>query len=123
MFGDEYSEGVPNILHLSNIRREKTSSSSSSTVTNAITPRSHSLVKTNGNRPPGIYQSYKGKNSQEDNAPTLFDTISSVFTEIGIWPKNTNVRCWACTLPFTGLPVFVPTNIAVQCTGGKMRHG
>lgn len=116
MFGDSYNpENVPNILHLGGIKHEEEASSSCSTVANAVTPRSYGNGRANGNK---LYSMHRYNNT-EDNPSAIFDAIPSVFTGIDSWPKNTNVKCWACTLPFTGPPVFVPTNISVHRIGGK----
>ncbi len=33
-----------------------------------------------------------------------YDTIPSQFTTLDKWPKQTNLLCWYCDFPFTGMP-------------------
>lgn len=37
-----------------------------------------------------------------------YDKLPSIFSNIDMWPKKTNLLCWYCTLGFTYIPVFIP---------------
>jgi len=49
----------------------------------------------------------------------LWDKIPSVFTSLDNWNKQTNIRCWFCTLRFKSIPWFIIKSIS-QTTEGKI---
>jgi hypothetical protein len=38
-----------------------------------------------------------------------YQKLPSKFTSLSSWPKQTDLCCWQCTLPFDGPPKFIPT--------------
>jgi hypothetical protein len=49
----------------------------------------------------------------------LWDKIPSVFTTLDNWNKQTNIRCWFCTLRFKSVPWFIIKSIN-QTASGKI---
>ncbi len=49
----------------------------------------------------------------------LWDKIPSVFTSLDNWHKQTNIRCWYCTLKFKSVPWFIIKSIQ-QSSEGKV---
>lgn len=41
---------------------------------------------------------------------TIWDKIPKHFYDLNLWKKNTNVRCWYCTLKFKTIPWFIISN-------------
>lgn len=40
-----------------------------------------------------------------------FDKIPTIFTDITLWPKTTNLHCWFCSRQIKSMPVFIPSSI------------
>lgn len=51
----------------------------------------------------------------------MWDKIPSTFTSLDNWPKQTNIRCWYCTLKFKSVPWFIIKSIT-QNAGGKVMN-
>jgi len=70
----------------------------------------------------GDFTSEKTYNTTPRVAKTIeteiqYDSIPSKFTGIDAWPKNTNLKCWECSLVPTGFPKFIPVNLGKTAAG------
>ena len=54
-------------------------------------------------------------NSNEINV--IYDKIPKHFINLHKWKKNTNIRCWFCTLKFKNTPWFIIENINYNSNG------
>lgn len=53
-----------------------------------------------------------------DPEPTInYSEIPKRFIDIDLWPRETNLLCWSCSLVPTGAPMFIPQNPEVDATG------
>lgn len=59
-------------------------------------------------------------NDKKKEEELLWDKIPQTFTSLENWPKNTNIRCWFCTLKFKSVPWFIIKNISNTHTGKVM---
>ncbi len=41
----------------------------------------------------------------------IYDKIPLIFTGLNTWKKSTNIQCWYCTRPFSGVPWTEPQSI------------
>lgn len=51
--------------------------------------------------------------------PNLYSEIPKTFTDMTLWPKTSNLKCWECSENFISHPVFVPTNVYENENGFK----
>ncbi len=47
-------------------------------------------------------------NCHGDFIHTGYEKLPSLFETLEKWPKQTNLLCWHCSLPFDTIPVFIP---------------
>ncbi len=47
----------------------------------------------------------------------IYDKIPTQFISLDKWKKNTNIRCWFCTLKFKNTPWFIIEHIHQSTTG------
>lgn len=48
----------------------------------------------------------------KDEQRELFNELPSKFIDLTLWPDNTNLLCWNCSLSFTGRPIPIPKEIS-----------
>lgn len=61
------------------------------------------------------------ENKIVEGEDTLWDKLPTTFTNIENWPRQTNIRCWFCTLKFKSTPWFIITSIN-QTPDGKIMN-
>lgn len=59
-------------------------------------------------------------NDKKKEEELLWDKIPQTFTSLENWPKNTNIRCWFCTLKFKSVPWFIIKSISNTQDGKVM---
>lgn len=66
-----------------------------------------------------IYQKELLNNVKNINSEVsiIYDKIPNQFTTLDKWKKNTNLRCWYCTLKFKNTPWFIIENINQSSCG------
>jgi hypothetical protein len=47
-----------------------------------------------------------------------YTKLPSIFTNIKIWPKKTDILCWHCDRTFYGPPIFIPKTMEPNITIG-----
>jgi hypothetical protein len=47
-------------------------------------------------------------NSIQDNRINYYNKLPTIFENINMWPTQTNLLCWYCSLSFDTMPVFIP---------------
>jgi hypothetical protein len=62
-----------------------------------------------------VNKNYNSLNLTENNI--IYDKIPKCFYDIKSWVKNTNVRCWYCSLKFKNTPWFIIKNIYSSSNG------
>jgi len=58
-----------------------------------------------------LKQKLLNNNEKSKHKTFNYSNIPSIFNIIDNWIKDTNIKCWYCTLPFKTQPVFIPKNI------------
>lgn len=46
-----------------------------------------------------------------------YSSIPTHFADLDTWPKHTNLKCWNCSLPFSGMPWFIPNGTCKRVCG------
>ena len=64
-----------------------------------------------------IYQKELLNNLEISVAEVFYDKISKHFTTLDKWKKNTNIRCWYCSLKFKNIPWFIIENTTYSADG------
>lgn len=57
-----------------------------------------------------------------------YEALPDFFISLETWPKSTNLYCWQCDCPFTGIPWIIPVNLVRKLVGDNevnayKRHG
>lgn len=52
-----------------------------------------------------------------NDVPIIYDKIPKNYINLSTWKKNTNLRCWFCTLKFKNAPWFIIDNTNYTANG------